>query len=249
MNTYFPLTTAINYDAEIIITAMHARAEEIKNDIASQSLLRSISVLALKTLGLAAAIVTCACLPVVALTFTVTPLIIAAGSLTVAITCLAIGIFLNPHSPGESIVKDLWKALFTALRQGKGLRIIQTSEELAKQERQRTNAYNNCLGILSPAEVRPFLHKTCLVGNLLMSLESLAKNEIEQTQEKAEKAYSFFEMSEFPHEVAHFIQAIKNTPMQIRHLIDLQAVVKGLHTLDYLLVKSQSDGCTCQHRI
>lgn len=236
MNTHFPLTAAINRDAEMINQALDARVEEIKDLKASQGCMKNITMLALKALALAAGIATVAALPLAAITFTITPLTIAGACFTIAITCLAIGMFFDARSPGESIVKDQWKSLFNALRQESGTKIIETSQELAKQERFRASAFKSCLGSLQPSDVKPFFHKTCLVGYLMMALEHLSKNEFDKAQDKAKIALSYFEISGLHDEVNLFINAIYNYPSEMRQLIDIPAAGKGIPGLDYLII-------------
>lgn len=235
MNTHFPLATATAREAEKIIHAMDARQEELKESIASQNLLKTITVVALKNLGLAAGILAIACLPVSILAFTITPLTIAAGSLAVAIACLALGMLLDPHSPGESIVKDHWNALFAALRKGNGLRIVEASHDLAKQEKKRASAYKSCIGTLTRDEITPFLHKTCVIGYLLIAIEHLSKSEIDKAQANAKVAMSYVERSNFPEEVSQFAQAVCNYPVEMQQLLEIQSVGIGVHAIDCLI--------------
>lgn len=244
MNTYFPITTALSHDAEIIIHSLNKRSEEIKT-IASQSLFRRLTIIAMQTLGLAAGLVTIACLPVAAIMFTATifPLKIAAISSFLAITGLALSILFNPTSPGESIIKNQWKALFAALRLGDGALIVQTCQQLATQKEQRRESFNHCLGPLSPDETTPFLHKACLVGYLLLALQHLDAGEREQANAKAALALSHFQGSALPEEVQNFIKRFIDAPQGMQpHLKMHQHSQYPIHALDHILVHANLGG-------
>lgn len=237
MNTYFPITTALNRDSEVIINALTNRSAEIK--ASSQNLTRRVSVLALQMIGLAAAIVTVACLPTAAILFTVTvlPLKIAAISFVLAITGLGLSILFSPSSPGETIIKNQWKALFAALRQGDGQLILHTCRELAAQKQKRRDSFNSCLGPLPPDETTPFFHKTCLVGYLLIAMQHLRKGDREQSNTSAHSALSHFQQSGFPEEVRRFIKSYMDAPQTMQQHLKLhQHSQYPLHALDRILV-------------
>lgn len=238
MKTYFPITHAISRDAEIITHALDKRAEEIKN-INSQSLCRRLTILALQVIGLAAGLLTLACLPLAAIMFTITafPLKVAGISLILALTCLGLGILLSPTTPGEIIIKNKWRGLFSSLRQGDGALIIQSCQELAIQKEQRRDSFNRCLGPLSPDETSPFFHKACLVGYLLLAIQHLRRGEKEQANSKAQSALSHFPGSEFPDEVRHFVKRFGEAPQSMmQDLTTFHSSQYPLHSLDQILV-------------
>lgn len=231
---FFPLTYQIRQEADTMISALNARSLGLRHTIDSQSLVKQVSVIMLKTLGLEGAVVTAACIPVALLTFTATPLIIAAMSLTTAITCLALSIFFDPRGPGESIVKDQWKALFEALQKGNGEQIIQICKELANE--QRSASFVRCLGGLQPVEVAPFFHKICMAGYLLRAFEELKKDVEDQAKSYANLALSHYDQSGLPKEIETCAKEIADNPKEIRRLLQLQEVEPTLKNLDYLLV-------------
>lgn len=233
--TNFPVTGAIGNDADIIINALNSRAEQIKSNTESQSILKKITIVASQIIGLAAGIVTVACLPASLFLFSVTPLTIAAISLVSCISFLALHILLDPRSPGELIVKDHWKHVFEALKEGDGKKIIQTCQDLFKQKDQRITSFKLCLGTLPPDDVDPFFHKTSLVGYLQLALEHLRNNEDDMAKSKAHLALSHFESSGFAPKVKLFATAITENPQEMKHYIESKEVGYDLHALDYLL--------------
>lgn len=243
MTTYFPLTEALNRDASQILTAIHQRAFEVKQAVDSQSITKRVALVALDLIGLAAAFVTVASLPVAALLMTLSPLSVAATSLTLSISCLSLSIFLHPRSRGEMIVKDHWKQLFQAIRLGNGSEIIRTCQELAKQEKQRSYHFYHCLGISSPENVdpfwKPFLHKTSLVGYVLMAIEDFRSGDENLGNKHIDQALSYYEHSNFPESVHEYLKELKNKQSNQRQLILTHSTAKGLHTLDYFLFQSK----------
>jgi hypothetical protein len=234
---YFPLTHQIRHEADKVITALNARSKELRDSIDSQDLFKQMSLVILKTLSLEGAVVTAACIPVAIITFTATPLIIAAMSLTTAITCLALSIFFDPRDPGESIVKDQWKALFTSLQVGNGAEIIQVCQELAaKQNERHSTSFVRSLGGLQPIEVTPFFHKICMAGYLLIALEGLKKNDEEQAKTFANFALSHFDQSDLPKEVEMYAKEIIDNPDEIRRFLQAKQIEPNLRNLDYILV-------------
>jgi hypothetical protein len=232
----FPLTYQIRQESDKLLTALQTRSAEIRKHIEAQPLTKQISLICIRTIGLESAFVTVACLPVALLTFTAAPLAIAGVSLATAITCLALHLFFDPISPGESIVKDQWKALFEALQHGNGKQIVQICQALARQDKQRSAAFVKCLGGLQPMEVTPFFHKVCMAGYLLIAFEELQKNEEEQAKNYANKALSHYDQSNLPKEVELCAKEIADNPKEIRRLLQQQEAVPTLKNLDQLLI-------------
>lgn len=220
---HFPLTYQIRAEAGRLISALDSRSRELKHTIETQPLAKQISIVVLKTLGLEGAMVTAAALPVAVITFTAAPLIVAAISLATAITCLAISIFLDPRSHGESNVKDQWKALFKALQSGDGKTIIQICQQLARQsEQQHSSSFVHCLGGMQAVEVAPFFHKICMAGYLLIAFEELKKGQDEEAKSYANRALSHFDQSHLPKEIETCAKEIADNPQEIRRLMDSQ---------------------------
>lgn len=239
MNTHFPITEAINRDASTIILALNRRVNDVKNIVDNQSLARRVSIVALDLIGLASGLVSIACLPVIAFTVSLAALPIAAIAVTLSITSLALSIFFHPRSRGESLVKDYWKHLFQAIRKGNGQEIIQTCQELAKQEKQRPAHFQHCLGIKSDVAIEPFwkafLHKTSLVGYLLMAIDNFRLGDEEKGQMHSDQALSHFEASGFFEEVQRYLKDLKDPHSELRDMIRMHNTAKGVHSLDYLL--------------
>jgi hypothetical protein len=236
----FPVTHPIRCEADAINTALDLRTEEIKNRIRSQSLIGRVSIIALKIIGLAASLVTIASVPLAAFLFVAKPLVIAAAAFALAITCLGLGMLLDPRSTAESIVKDHWKTLFEALCKGNGPEIIDKCTQLAQKKELRPGPYEKCLGGLNPAEVDPFFHKTCMVGNLLIAMELLEKNDHEGAKSHANMALSHYETSNFSLELERFGKAIIDNPEDILRLMKKHQISCNTHSLDVLIVKLRS---------
>lgn len=241
MNVYYPITQAIGHDADVIINSLNTRVEEIKRKLDKQSIIRKASVAALKVLGLAAGIVTVAALPVAAMTFTATPLMIAAASFALGVTCMALCILLDPRNAGESIVKDHWKALFEALRKGNGKQVIHAGRELIKQKDLRPSSYEQCLGQLHHDDLIPFFHKTSMIGYLLMALENLHQREEEKAKSNAHVALSHFDASGLPSEAELLANAITANPKEVHQLIVKNNVGRDIRALDYLITLKRKE--------
>ena len=240
MTPYFPITRPLNQDADIIINALNIRSEQVKTNVDSQNIIKKIFMVAIKVLGLAAGIVTLACIPVAAILFTAAPLKLGIASLSLAISCLALTLLLDPRSAGEGIIKDYWKSLCEALRTGNGHKIIETCQELAKQRETRADSFKNSLGSLSITEIDPFFHKTCLVGYLQIAIEHLKRGEEEQAKSNAHLALSHFDASGFATEIEKFVKSITESPGKMRQLMQAHPAGNDLHALDYYIAIYQS---------
>lgn len=232
---YFPITSAIGKDANTIISALSTRSEQIKCKADSYGIVTRVTIVALQTLGLAAGIVTAASFPAAAVLLTAAPLTIGAVGLVVSISALALHVLLYPRSPGELIVKDHWKRLFEALREGDGEKIIKACQVLFKQKDQRNGPFVQCLGTLPSEETNPFFHKACLVGYIQIALEHLRKNEDDLAKSKAHLALSHFDASGLPDKIKQFITSITENPKRMRYFIDGHNLGHDLHALDYLI--------------
>ena len=162
-------------------------------------------------------------------------MIISGAAAAIAITCLGLGIFFDPRSPGESIVKDRWKDLFEALGKGTGQEIIEKCTLLTQQKEQRQGHYEKCLGELKPEDIAPFFHKTFMVAHLLVAMESLEKGDAEKVKSHAYTALSHYEMSNFAPELERFAKAIIDSPAEIRRMMDKYQIVSNIHSLDFLV--------------
>lgn len=235
MNSYFPITEPIGNDANVIINALNLRSTQLKSTIDSQSLVKRITMSALKIIGLASSVTAIASIPVTFILFSTTTLTLGAIALSLSISCLSLYILMEPKSPRELIIRDQWKTVFQALRKGNGNEILETCQELAKQKEKRLSSFSQCLGSLNPAETLPFFHKTCLVGYLQITLENLKNHEDEKALSNAHMALSHFGASGFSEEIKSFLEKIIDSPNSIRHLIDLHQAGSDLHALDYLV--------------
>lgn len=235
MTVHFPVTEPISKDADIIMQALNARSEEIKSSIDHQSLFKKTTLIALKALGLTSGVVAVASIPVTAIVFAITPLTIGTIALCTAISCLALYMFLDPRSPGELIIKDQWRSVFEALRNGNGKQILETCQELAKQKEKRLASFNQCLGSLDSNETIPFFHKTCLVGYLQIALDHLKNNAEKEAKSNAHLALSHFGASGFSSEIEDFIKIITHSPKEMNLLIETHQAGEDLHALDYLI--------------
>lgn len=240
MTPYFPITSPLNKDAEIIIDALTIRSEQVKANANSQNIIKKIFMVAIKVLGMAAGIVTVACIPVAAILFTAAPLKLGFANLSLAISCLALSLLLDPRSAGEGIIKDYWKSLCEALRNGNGKKIIETCQELAKQQESRADSFKNALGSLSITEINPFFHKTCLVGYLQIAMEHLKHGEEEQAKSNAHLALSHFDASGFSPEIEKFVRSITESPGKMRQFIQAHDAGNSLHALDsYVAISTE----------
>lgn len=235
MNTYFPITSALNQEATSIHTALDKRALALKNKVDGQNVIKRICLAAFKMLSLATCLIAIASIPVAVVTLTAAPLTIAAAGFAISISLLALSIILDPRSAGETIIKDQWKALFSALRQGSGTEIVNTSQALAKQKRHRAAAYQKCVGELPMESLTSFFHKTRLIGHLLSSIEHLAQSNIPLTRQSAQSALTDFEQSGFSHPVKLFIQTLIERPIEIYDLNASLTATPGIHKLDYMI--------------
>lgn len=240
MTDYFPVTKPISNAAETIIVAMNSRSYQLKSSIDSQGLFKKITMMALKALGLAGGVIAVASPAVAALMFAVTPLIIGGITLVIAISCLALSVLMDPRSPAELRVKDLWSSLFEALRKGNGKKILEACKELSAQKEMRPLGFTQCLGTLSLEETAPFFHKTWLLGHLQVALEHLRNNDPIETRSSAHMALSHFDASGFSQEIKDFVQCIADSPVDMQEFMATHPVRSDLHGLDYLVVmKSQ----------
>lgn len=235
MNVYFPITQALGNHADIIMKALNSRSEQMKLHLDAQSLFKKIAIIALKALGLASGVIAIASIPVTALMFTLTPLTIGGIALCNAVSCLAIHMLLDARSPGEQIIRDQWKAVFNALKKGKGKEIIETCQELAKQKEKRGSLFDQCLNSLPVSEVTPFFHKTCLIGYLQIALEHVRNGKETEAKSNAHMALSHFDASGFSGEIENFVRAITESPKQMHNLLHTHKVGEDLHALDYLI--------------
>lgn len=234
---YFPITSALSRDSELIIDALNTRSQEIKT--ASQNQLRRISILALQLIGMAAAVLTLASLPVAVIMFTATifPVKVAAISFSLSLIALGLSVLLSPTGPGETIIKNLWKSLFFALRQGDGALILRISQELEVQKQHRRDSFKSCLGPLPPETAIPFFNKSRLVGYLLIALQHQRKGDRDQAITNAQNALSYFDQSGFPEDVKRFIKICLDNPHSMQQLLKLHHHSQyPIHALDTILV-------------
>lgn len=235
MTAIYPITDPLGNEADTIIAALKTRTEQIKIDVDSQSLLKRISLTSMKIFGLACAMTAAASVPVAAFVTLTAPAIIGVTALISAIACLALSIHFDPRSTSEMIVKDLWKGVFEALREGNGAKIIATAQELAKQKEKRAAAFNESLGGMDPTSTTPFLHKTCFVGYLQMALGNLRNGEDDIAKANAHLALSHFDSSAFPAEIERFARSIIDTPQKIRAVMEACDAGTDIHALDYII--------------
>lgn len=235
MTPIYPVTVPLSKESDAIIASLKTRSEQIKLHIDSQSLQKRICLTAMRIFGLASAITAAASIPVAVLVTITAPVIIGATTLISAIACLALSIYLDPRSPAELIVRDLWKSVFEALRNGDGKIIIETVQELAKQKDKRTDAFNQCLGRMDASDTTPFFHKTCFVGYIQMALENLRNNDDDLAKSNAHLALSHFDGSAFPHEIERFAKTVFDSPQKIRSLVIECSEGTDLHALDYIV--------------
>jgi hypothetical protein len=235
MNVHFPTARAIRQDADIIIASLNERTKEIKKNVDSQGVIKKIVLRASKILGLASGVMAVAAVTASLLTFSVTPLMIAMAATALAITCFGISILQDPRNASESLIKDQWKALLESLRQDLGEDIIKRGHDLLKQKEQHAAAYAQCIGKLDPEALTPFFHKTCVVGYLLIALESLHQKEEEKAKSNAHLALSHFDSSSFPPEIEQLALWMTNNPKELISLIEKHHVGHGVPALDYLI--------------
>lgn len=247
MNVHFPTAIAITKDADIIIASLNERTKEIKKNVDSQGITKKIVLEASKIFGLAAGVVSVAAVAASLITFTITPLLIAMAATAVAITCFTISILQDPRNASESLIKDQWKALLESLRQSCGEDILKRGQDLLKQKEQHTAAYDQCIGKLDSEALTPFFHKTCLIGYLLIALDSLHRNEEEKAKSNAHLALSHFDSSGFPPEIEQIALCMTNNPKELAQLIDKHHVGRGVPALDHLIfLKAKKQGARSQ---
>lgn len=234
MNTHFPISETIRRNADMIISILDTRAEEVKKNVQSQSFIQRITLIASRIIGLAGGLVMIACLPIAAAKVSIGALSIAFISFSVAMTCFALYVCLNPRSPGETIVQSQWKSLFTALRSGNGIDIIQACNELIKQKRQRTSSFDNCLN-KQTVGVMPFIYKSLLIGYLLLAIENLMNGKKEEANTFADNALGLFEESHLPKEIKNGIKAIKNGSEETQKILRSTYTKPSLQSLDSFL--------------
>ena len=235
MTALYPITDPINQDADDIISALKTRAEQIKITLDSQSLAKKISLASIKIFGLASAVTAAATVPVAALVTVTAPVMIGVTALISAVACLTLSIHFDARNPAEMILKDLWKAVFEALREGNGKKIIETAQELAKQKEKRKDAFHQCLGDMDPDFTTPFLHKTCFVGYLQMALDNVRNNEDDIAKSNAHLALSHFDSSAFSPDIERFAKSILETPQKIRAVMEACDAGNDIHALDYII--------------
>lgn len=240
MTTFFPLTGVIARDADTMIQAINKRSAQVKSMQDSQTLVKRVTLASIKILSLASAVVATASIPAaIAVSFTV-PLTIGITSIITAIACLSLSLYLEPRSSGELIVKDLWKKVFEALREGNGKKMVETARQLAAQQEKRTSAFTKCLGETDPAEATPFLHKICFVGYLQQALYLLEAGEPEQAKTTAKLAISHYASSGFSPAVGEFAASIIKQPQTIKSLVEGCNTCIDLHRIDSLIEKWSS---------
>lgn len=237
MPDYFPITEPINNDAELIRIALISRAEQLKSMVDSQGLFKTITMLAAKIIGSLAGIVAAGSLPAAGIMFSAAPLTIGGIASAISVSCLALYIFLDPKSPSEVYIRELWKTVFISLRDGKGKEILEALKELVKQKEERLHAFEQTLGGNPAQDTMPFFHKTWLVAYLQISLEHLRNSEPEQARSNAHLALSHFEFSQFSPEIKHFIQEIADSPKDMQLFAkENEEAGDDLLALDYLVV-------------
>lgn len=242
MMVYFPLRDALQHDFDLIEGALTKRSEQIKAKNDSQGLLKKIARVALHVFGLMAAVVSLACIPATIFVFSGTLPTLGAISFVLSITCLVLHKLLTPRSDGEQIISNQWKTVFEALREGKGRRILDTCQELAKQKEKRQLDFARCIQPLPPDETTPFLQKICVIGYLLIAVHHLREGKEDQAKSHAYMALSHFGDSGFSKEIERFLQEVAGSPASIRKLIGTYKGGEDVFSLDRLVAtKIQGD--------
>lgn len=242
MPNYFPITEPINTDAELIRTALITRSEQLKSMVESQGILKTVTMTGTKVFGSIAGIVAASSLPAAGIMFAAAPLAIGGIASAISISCLALYIFLDPKSPNEIYIRDLWKSVFLSLKNGNGQKILKELEELVKQKEERLQAFEQTLGGNPASNTLPFFHKIWFVAYLQIALDHLKNDELEEARSNAHLALSHFEYSKFPVEVKNFTKEITEAPQNIQFFVkENQEAGDDLHALDYFIALKKSD--------
>jgi len=243
MNINFPITAALNRDSDIIRSALNSRALELKKQEDAQGIITRVTIVAVYILKRATIVVTIACLPLSALTFSiVTPVSIAVTSAILFWILHFISGQLQVRNPDETSVKECWKLLFTAIRVGQGAKIVQTCKDVFAQKKGKRNtvntAYHDCLG--NSLDVDPFLYKTSMIGHLLIALEHVAKRDFDKAHTSVEESLKLFGKSGFSEDVEKFAKAINKNPEDILMLMRKHPAEIRLQSLDHWISMRKS---------
>ena len=236
MSEYFPILDSVRHDSDLIINALNKRTEEVRSEFKNQGFLRKITNTALRLFGLISIFASFAALPAAAITFSVSYLIQAAIGFCVGVTSLAIYVLMNSRSPDEAIIKDCWKGLFDALRNGNGDEILDAAQALFNQKKRLPQVFDKCMYDLKADDLTPFFHKMCAIAFMLKAIGNVRAENETALQTNAHKAFIHFEPSGLPKRFGDIVQLLMQNHENIRQLI-LQKQIgdRDIRSIDYLI--------------